>query len=225
MERGVIRTDHVIIPLMKSPTNKLLVLIAVVLLVPIVPFALMGWWFEPWLESLLAGVDAIPVASFFSVVGILAVDILLPIPSSAVCTFAGKQLGALSGTAACWVGLNLSAGIGYWIGNRFGRPAAIRFSDTATIERLESLDHRSSITCLVVCRSLPIIAEASVLLMGIRKLPHKYFWPTVLVSNLAIAAALCWLGAFSAKANWFPLALCISVAIPLLFVLFWKSKR
>ncbi len=212
---------------MKSPTNKLLFLIVGVLLIPILPFVLMGSWFEPWLEGLILenGIEASPSFAFFSVVGILAIDILLPVPSSAVCTFAGKQLGAISGTAACWIGLNVSAGIGYWIGRHFGRPIAIRFSDARTLDRLESFDHRSSVTCLVLCRSLPIIAEASVLLMGLRRLPHASFWPAVLLSNFGIAAALCWLGAVSAKANWFPLALGISVAIPLLFVLFWKSKR
>jgi len=212
---------------MKSPTNRLLILIVIVLLIPIVPFVAMGAWFEPWLESLLAdkAIDTSPFIAFFSVIGVLAIDILLPIPSSAVCTFAGKQMGALLGTAACWIGLNLSAGIGYWIGRQFGRPIAMRFSDETTLDRLEKFDHRSSVACLVVCRSLPIIAEASVLLMGIKKLPAISFWPAVLLSNFGIAAALCWLGAFSAKANWFPLALAVSVGIPLLFVLFWKSKQ
>ena len=212
---------------MKSPTNRLLILIAIVLLIPILPFVVMGAWFEPWLESLIAEkiIDVLFSIVFISVVGILAIDILLPVPSSAVCTFAGKQMGAIFGTAACWIGLNLSAGIGYWIGRRFGRPLAIRFSDEGTLDRLEQFDHRSSIACVVVCRSLPIIAEASVLLMGIKKLPLMSFWPAVLLSNFGIAAALCWLGEFSAKANWFPLALAISVAIPLLFVLLWKAKR
>ncbi|WP_075085534.1 TVP38/TMEM64 family protein [Mariniblastus fucicola] len=212
---------------MKSPTQRLLLLIVGVLLIPIVPFILLGSWFEPWLETLLAGtaIDASPPLAFGSVVGILAIDILLPIPSSAVCTFAGKQLGGATGTVACWIGLNLSAGIGYWIGAAYGRPIAVKFSDEETLKRLESFDKRSSIVCLVLCRSLPIIAEASVLLMGMKKLSWTAFWPAVLLSNLGIAAALCWLGAFSAKANWFPLAMGISVAVPLLFVLFWKAKR
>lgn len=212
---------------MKSPTQRLLLLIVGVLLIPLIPFLLMGAWFEPWLESLLDGSileSSLPVA-FSSVVGILAIDILLPIPSSAVCTFAGKQLGAFTGTLACWLGLNVSAGIGYLIGAKFGRPIAVRFSDENTLSKLEQLDKRSSVACLVVCRSLPIIAEASVLLMGMKRLPQSLFWPAVLLSNLGIAAALCWLGSFSAKANWFPLALGISIAIPLLFILFWKAKR
>jgi uncharacterized membrane protein YdjX (TVP38/TMEM64 family) len=218
---------HGIISVMKSPTQRLLLIIVGVLLIPLIPFLLMGSWFEPWLESLLDGSaleTSMPVA-FSSVVGILSADILLPIPSSAVCTFAGKQLGALTGTAACWVGLNISAGIGYLLGAKFGRPIAVRFSDEATLQKLEELDKRSSVACLVVCRSLPIIAEASVLLMGMKRLPQGLFWSAVLLSNLGIAAALCWLGSFSAKANWFPLALGISIAIPLLFILFWKAKR
>jgi len=212
---------------MKSPTQRLLLLIVGVLLIPIIPFVVMGAWFEPWLESLLSnsGLNASPMIAFGSVVGILAIDILLPIPSSAVCTFAGKQLGVIAGTSACWIGLNLSAGIGYWIGAKFGRPVATRFSDPATIARLESFDKRSSIICLILCRSLPIVAEASVLLMGINRLAKTAFWPPVIISNFAIAAALCLFGAWAGKANMFLQAICISVAIPLLFVLFWKVKR
>lgn len=212
---------------MKSMPNKLLILIVCVLLIPIVPFVAMGSWFEPWLEKLLSGeaFDVSPIFAFASVVGILTVDIALPIPSSAVCTFAGKQLGAAAGSVACWLGLNFSAGVGYWIGAWFGRPIATRFSDANTLDTLEKIDHRSSVVCLIVCRSLPIIAEASVLLMGMKQLPIRYFWPAVAISNLGIAVALCWLGSFSAKANWFPLALCISIAIPLLFVMFWKTRK
>lgn len=205
----------------------MLLLIVGVLLIPIIPFVLMGAWFEAWLTNLLSNPSpgSSPLVAFGCVTGILAIDILLPIPSSAVCTYAGKQLGILTGTVACWIGLNLSAGIGYWIGSKFGRPVALKFSDKSTIERLETFDKRSSIMCLVLSRSLPIIAEASVMLMGMKKLPLATFWPAVLLSNLCIAIALCTLGAWSAKANFFLQAICISVAIPLLFVLFWKARR
>ena len=220
------RSRRVIMDSMNSANRKLLLLLAAVLLIPILPFVVMGMWFEPWIEQLLGGstLSQNPAMAFSAAVGVLAVDILLPIPSTAVCTFAGKELGAIAGTLACWIGLNLSAGIGYWMGNAFGRPLAIRFSDEATLQRLEKLDNRSSVVCILLCRSLPIVAEASVLMMGMKKLPWKLFWPAVLLSNLGIAAALCWLGSFSAKADWFPLALGVSIAIPLLFILFWKAK-
>ena len=211
---------------MNASNRKFLLVLAGILLISILPFLLMGFWFEPWLETQLS--DATfgrnRAIAFCAAVAVLAVDILLPIPSSAVCTFAGKELGAITGTIACWIGLTMSAGIGYWLGVAFGRPIALRFSDAATLERLETLDNRSSVVCLLLCRSLPIVAEASVLMMGMKKLPQRLFWPAVLLSNLGIAAALCWLGAFSAKANWFPLALGFSLAIPLLFILFWKVK-
>lgn len=212
---------------MKSPTQRLLLLIVAVLLIPIIPFVLFGSQFEAWITSLLSNsaADVSPVIAFASVVGVLAIDILLPIPSSGVCAFAGKQLGIVVGTIACWTGLNLSAAIGYWIGSKFGRPVATRFSDESTLAKLEQFDRRSSILCLITCRTLPIVAEASVLLMGVKKLPLSSFWPAVAISNFAIAAILCFLGAWSAKADMFLMVLCISVALPLLFVLFWKVRQ
>ena len=99
-------------------------IIILALLVPIVPFVIFGEALESaiggWLEHPVIANRSVSAAAM--IIMLLAVDILLPIPSTLVCTVAGKVLGPVGGTLACWLGLNLSAGIGYWLARRFGWP-------------------------------------------------------------------------------------------------------
>src|SRR5687767_2292443 len=57
------------------------------------------------------------------VVGLLATDVFLPVPSSVVATLSGYQLGSAWGTLAAWAGMSLGAVIGFslarWLGPRF----------------------------------------------------------------------------------------------------------
>src|SRR4051794_8136916 len=50
------------------------------------------------------------------VVGLLAADVFLPIPSSLVATGAGALLGYTLGFSAIWIGLTLGCVLGYWFG-------------------------------------------------------------------------------------------------------------
>lgn len=210
---------------------RFLVLVIVVLFVSAIPFVVAGAWLEPWIEKSLgdsAGGSTLlanPLAAGSLVVVILGSDIFLPVPSSAVCTWAGKALGPWGGTLACWIGLNIAAAVGYWLGRSFGSRAVERFADPQTAASLEKLSRGSATACLVACRGLPIVAEASVLLMGIRKLPLGQFWPPVMLANAGVAAALCVLGSVSARYSFFPSALAISIAFPLLFIAFWKWRK
>jgi uncharacterized membrane protein YdjX (TVP38/TMEM64 family) len=212
---------------MSQTIVKPLVLLTLLLAVPILPFLIFGAQLEPWVESLL-NEPKTPFSNLTAtawIVGLLSTDILLPIPSSAVCTFAGKALGGFWGTVVSWIGLNFSAAVGYWLGSRFGLPMVKRFSDETTLSRIEQFDLRSSVVCLALCRGLPVVAEASVMFMGIKRLSWRVFWPTILLSNLGLASAYSLLGHFSEKAAWFPLALAISLAIPVIFFVYWRLRK
>ncbi len=69
---------------------------------------------------------------------------------------------------------------------------------------------------LVVLRAVPVLAEASVLLVGIHDLSWRRFLPPVVLSNLGIALAYAKFGELAERNGWLPLALGISVALPLL---------
>ena len=67
-------------------------LMCVVLLVPVVPFLFFGGRFDEWLRGVAEDPPTV-FATAMLVVGLLATDIFLPIPSSVVSTMSGWQLG------------------------------------------------------------------------------------------------------------------------------------
>ena len=76
---------------------------------------------------------------------------------------------------------------------------------------------------LVVFRVFPILAEATVLLAGIYRMPWQLFWPAIAVSNLGIALAFVVLGSISSEFGWFSVALPLSMAIPVSLLLMWLT--
>lgn len=204
-------------------------MIVFALAVPTIPFLLVGWWLEPAIESLAGSAAAMQSwQSAALIIAALAIDIFLPVPSSVLLTFAGQSLGAWQGTLVGWLGLNLSAAIGFWTSRKFGPWVLARFSTADAVEDIQQLSQWSLWLTLIACRPLPILAEASVLLAGVNRVPPIQFWPPVLMANLIIAAAYSWLGEFSANNDWFVSAVIVSMVLPVTFVAVryvWKTYR
>ncbi len=196
-----------------------IILITLILAIPIVPFLFFGQPLEDaintWLYETLS-----PEKMFVGVIGILAVDIFLPIPSSAVSTIAGITIGFVAATIASWCGMTLGAVLGFVIARAFGPPMARRFSGSDDLERMEMLSRRLGPMVLVLTRPVPVLAEAGVLWFGMARLPWRTFLPPVVLSNLGIAVA------YSALGSWayMPVAVAASVALPLLATLVARKR-
>lgn len=190
-----------------------LLLISLVLLVPIVPFLLLGDSFEmqvqEWVQQEWSN-----RSRFWLIVLVLSVDILLPIPSSGVSTYAGGKLGFLSGTLASWLGMTLGAVMGFALARWLGRPFALRFGGR-NVSAIEESQLQFGPAALVLTRALPILAEACVLLMGVLKLPWRSFLPAVLLSNLVISMAYTAFGAYFGERDSLAVAVIASVLLPL----------
>jgi uncharacterized membrane protein YdjX (TVP38/TMEM64 family) len=187
-------------------------IVAVVLAIPILPFLGFGASAESriadWLDASLS-----PAVAAGMVIGLLAADILLPIPSSVVCTFAGTVLGFWVGTAASWCGMTVGATLAFGLVRRFGRPLARRLSSEEELARMDGLADRYGILVLVLMRPIPVLAEASVIWMGLMRLCWRRFLIAVGFSNWAIAAIYAAIG----NRVRLPIAVAASLAIPLAF--------
>jgi uncharacterized membrane protein YdjX (TVP38/TMEM64 family) len=194
-----------------------MLVLALALAVPILPFL----WFGDAAElRFIDWLDRSPSASIAAalVIGLLAVDILLPVPSSVVSTFAGKMLGFWGGTAASWCGMTVGAVLAFALVRILGRPLARRLSSEEELARMETLADRYGILILIVARPVPVFAEASVLMLGMMQLSWWRFLVAVALSNLGIAAAYAALG----NRVQLPVALAASIAVPLLVSLLAK---
>lgn len=197
---------------------------AIVLALPIIPFLLGGWYLEPqiiaWIDGPWLRQNAWLAAG--AGVGLLLIDILLPVPSSAVGTFLGALFGATGGAALTWLGLNLGAWGGYELA-RFCGTSWNRSEGEASLRGVRELKQAWGLGTLAICRGIPVLAEASVLLAGMNRLPRWQFWSIVAPTNLGLAIAYALLGALAYTASWLPLALGLSLGLPVLA--FWLLAR
>jgi uncharacterized membrane protein YdjX (TVP38/TMEM64 family) len=192
-----------------------MIVMSLILLIPIVPFLLFGADFEAWVERWSEQPYSKPATALI-IIGLLATDILLPTPSSMISTLGGWQLGVVGGTLASWIGMTSGAVIGFVLARRWGRPFAVWLSSEQDLERMHGLSQRFGPAVLIVGRGVPVLAEASVLLMGIHRLSWQRFLPAVLLSNLGIAFAYSAFGDYAEQNQWLPLALGVSIALPVL---------
>ena len=206
-----------------KPALRAALFLTVLFAIPVVPFRGLGESFEEGLLKALQEPSSSGVVASW-VVGLLAADMFLPVPSSAVITYAGGVLGVLMGTAVSWVGLSIGAIGGFGLARAFGETIARRFSESEDIERMGRFTQRHGATALVLTRALPILAEACVLMLGAGRLSWRQFLLPMLVSNLLLSLTYAACGAFFQGSNAFPIAVVASGAMPLTAALVIRSR-
>jgi uncharacterized membrane protein YdjX (TVP38/TMEM64 family) len=200
------------------------VVTAAVLLLIVVPFLL----FEERLSAVAAAAVAHPGAAALTaalLAGLLAADVLLPVPSSLVSTACGSLFGPGAGTLVSWAGMTGGAVLGYALGAGLGTRALAATVGDAQAARAAELIARHGSWGLVVCRGVPVLAEASVLLAGTARMPVARFAAAVALSNLGLSAAYAVTGAAAAGRGSFLLALAGAVGVPALAHLLVRRRR
>ncbi|WP_298769799.1 3-dehydroquinate synthase [uncultured Shewanella sp.] len=131
--------------------------------------------------------------AFFGVVA-LALDIILPIPSSLVAVYIGTVFDLLSAAGLIWGGLSLGAIFGYGLGRgiynvlpNFDRKK--HQLNKATIMS-KSLDEAA----LVLMRGIPVMAETSVIAAGVVKFSFTHFVIVTGLANAGIALVYAYVG-------------------------------
>lgn len=208
-----------------SPAVKAALFLIVLFAIPIVPFLWLGESFE---QSLLKALrePSSPSVVIAWVVGLLAADMFLPVPSSAVITYAGGTLGLVQATLVSWIGLSLGAAGGFGLARLFGETIARRFSESQDVARMSDFTRRHGPVALILTRALPILAEACVLMLGAGRLSWRRFLLPMLITNLLLAFTYSACGAWFRESASFPLVIVVSGAVPLLAALairrWWK---
>lgn len=149
-------------------------------LVPLVPFALLGELpGERWLSA--QGDDAFRFGATGA--GLLALDLLLPIPSSVLGALLGGRLGLWPGFSWALLGLLTGQSLGYALGRRL--PA--RFAS--------ELPAAPSAAIVLVSRPVPVLAEAVAIAAGVERMPLARFLLAGALGNAAYAFAMAGSGA------------------------------
>lgn len=194
----------------------------IVLLVPIIPFLLFSdsidTWFAAWQKN-----PPPPTMVALIVIALLATDVFLPVPSSLVTTLAGSQLGALLGILASFLGMTLGAVLGFALARWWGPPLVSWLTRADDLARTEKLSQKFGPLLILAGRGVPVLAEATVLLVGMHRMPWKVFLPPMLLSNLVLAIAYGLMGSFSNILGGMPLVMGISIVVPVLLVALFRA--
>lgn len=189
---------------------RLPLLIVAALLMPVL---LLGLAFEEDVQHWVSR-DWSTAARFWVIVAALGGDILLPVPSSGVSTYAGGTLGVVAGTAASWLGMTLGAIGGFALARWLGRPFAERHGGS-DVAALDDFAQQYGVAALVLTRPLPLIAEACVLVSGASRLSWRRFLLPVTLSNLAISLTYATAGTYFQQRQSLAEGVMIAVLLPL----------
>lgn len=147
----------------------------------IVPFLIFGEQLEssvlPWLEARQEQRVLLTVAAIL----LLAADSVAPVPATVVIMFLAWKAGWAAGIVGGTVGLAAGVLAAAWLGRTAVGRLAPKFIPDAELVRLrESLQRRLVLT-LACLRSVPVLAETSVIVAAATGVPVKrIFWVTLL---------------------------------------------
>lgn len=196
-----------------SPALRWSVLVAGVLGLVIVPWLLWGTAVEAWVGAMLAHHEA-PAHFGWWVVGLLAADVFLPIPSSLVAVAAGVFLGVGFGSFVNFVGLMLGCALGYACGFRWGPATARKVVGARDWARAEGWAQRFGAMLVLVLRPVPVLAEASTFYAGASRVPVRRFAWASAAGNGVIAAVYGGVGGLSADSGELEPALMAGFLLP-----------
>lgn len=196
------------------PAARWSLVVAAVLLLCALPAAVAGARVDRWAARALEEM-ARPGGVFALVSGLLALDTVLPVPSSVVAVVAGHRLGFVGATAAIAAGLCAGNVVGYLLGRLAGAGVVERVVGTDQLERARALaGSRPGAVALAVTRPVPVVSEATIVLAGAARAPVARTAAVCLLANLGLAAAYAAMGSAAHGPAAVPLALGGSVGVP-----------
>lgn len=167
---------------MRSDYKSLLALAVSTVLV-IVPFLLFGDFFDVWAVNTISATDRVSLLLLVSTV-LLAVDAVLPIPSSVVSALVIASAGPFLGGASIWIGTLLASLIGYGIGATAGRALP-----SSVTPKASDMMQRYGVWAVFVTKAVPVLGEAVALAAGAIGLPFYSFAAVSTLASLVLAGA------------------------------------
>jgi 3-dehydroquinate synthase len=121
-------------------------------------------------------------------IALLASDAVTPVPSTLVIMFLAAKAGVVAGVVGGTLGMSLGVLFAAWLGRHAVGRVAPRFFPDAELARMREALQRRLVLTLACLRSVPVLAETSVILAAAAGVPTgRIFWAT-LVPNFLISA-------------------------------------
>lgn len=192
----------------------------------IVPFLLFETEINAWANGFATASDEARLTTGTLLFLTLAGDIVLPAPSSLLNTLCGMLFGLTKGFLLAFMAMNVSCILGFWLG-RCCAPRARRLIGAKESAALELFFTRYGAPVLIAMRTVPVLAEASVLFAGLSNLSLKRATLYLLPGNAIVAFVYAWVGAQGQSTDSMLPAFLISLSVSaiLLVASIWVKRR
>ncbi|MBX3742956.1 MAG: VTT domain-containing protein [Akkermansiaceae bacterium] len=154
-------------------------------------------------------------------IGLLAADLVLPIPATVVMAALGYIYGPWLGAVLAFTGTMLAAATGYGLGRIMGEGFVRRWLGDADYERGRKFFANGGGWMVTLSRAIPILPETVSCMAGISRMPFGRFLLASACGNLPMAAVFAAIGASGKDApGW---AVATSILVP--GVLWFIARR
>lgn len=172
---------------------------------------LLGINLEPWAR---AWVEHAGPAGAATIVGLLAADVFLPIPSSFVMVLSGAAFGVGWGALLAFAGSIGGEWLGFELARRYGTGLSSRFvGDANEVERLNQILLTHGAAAVVVTRALPVVMETMSVVAGLSTMRRRTFLVASAIGTAPIVVVYAYAGAMSRETGSLVPAIVILVAV------------
>jgi uncharacterized membrane protein YdjX (TVP38/TMEM64 family) len=180
--------------------------------------------------SLTSGIERVlcrpsPGAAF-AVFGLLAVDVLFPVPSSLVMILSGAVFGVVAGALLAFFGSLAGNFLGFEISRRYGSGLAMRLFGTTELElvKMRGAVSRYGVLAILLSRPLPVVMETLSIAAGLGDMKRSDFLSASILGTLPLCFVYAYAGAFSLRGGSIVPALVAAVAVPSLAWILWRRR-
>lgn len=153
-------------------------------------------------------------------IGLLASDLVLPVPGTVVMSALGYVYGVLLGGLAAAAGAMVAGLCGYGVGRLIGEKAARKLLGDLDFEKGKLLFAKGGGWMVALSRALPILPEALSCTAGLVRMPFGRFVVSLACGSLPVGFLFAWIGAAGREApGW---AIAFSLLVP---AALWAAAR
>ncbi len=147
------------------------------------------------------------------IVGLLVIDLLLPVPSSVVMLISGMIFGIWLGTAISLLGSMLAAGIGFFACRFGGQRVYRQLVGQQDMRRIHQWFTDYGVYAIILSRPIPMMTEILSCLAGLTDLKAGTFLAASALGHLPVCLVYAYFGHVSSPANPWPAA-CMALLVP-----------
>ncbi|HUQ89651.1 MAG TPA: VTT domain-containing protein [Vicinamibacterales bacterium] len=183
----------------------------------------LGFSFEPWARSWMAHAG---VSGGAVVIGLLAADIFIPVPSSIVMILSGAAFGVVWGSLLAFVGSIGGEWLGFELARTYGTSLSTRFiGDAAERQRLNDALMTHGAAAIVVTRALPVVMETMSIVAGLSPMRRSTFLIASTIGTAPIVVVYAYAGAKSRETGSLVPAIVILMAVAATGWIWYRAIR